>query len=1708
MKEIKIPIISGLSIAATLALLPIQVLAKDGQVTVTTDGHPGNFYHSSGKNFSGGFESSTNAHGKNDNNIVTITGVDSGGQAMWDYTIYGGGNGDGTPTTPPFYYKQTSAAENNTLNVYSGATVAILVGGEGKGAKNNTVNLIDADVNNVVLGGNGTWYGQADSSGDAIHNIVNISGSTQVKYNNFINFNSTSVMGGRATGTNKANNNEVNIKGTPTINGRIAGAAVENGDADSNKVDINAIVNLANVSGVIASKDSTATLQNNIVTINNDGAVVTDVLVANGTGGGIGGPGGKATAKNNHGKLIKGTVGNINGAYMVSKTEKNHSTIEGGHVTNYVYGSYYRNDAHDLKSNSKYDYVTISGGTVDKATFGAFTYYGDIDGAHVDMSGGKVVGTNVAGDDGVFGGLSYDGTVNNSYLDLTGGEISGDAIGGRSNNKDVAHNYAKINGNAKIGGRLIGGESRGGTVTNSYLDLTGGEIGGDSIGSLGSTGAVGGKIIASGTKFNGNVIGGKSSSGNVTGSRVTLTNVTASKNVIGGEAQSGNTDDNQVSLINGSVTGDVYGSKASGSATNSVVNLSGAQVAGNVYAAHAANGSGNKVNFYSGSVTKTIYGLSSAGSTNNTLNVYNASTQKTAGDIANLNVLNFDGISSANGNAATAALNLNAGSITNINNAKFQLDGTDYNVDTYAIGDGEKRYLIHNENGFTGFDETQTTKRTDNVFTIKNATTYSMNLKGLMKDDDGKSIVIQGKKKTDRTITGAFDNGEVGKYTGPAGDPTIDVGENPNAPQNFGGLDIDTNNVPNATINLVSGDDIGEIRANGDDTINVGKDSNNPLVPGKITAKNISGAGKLNFNVPDGFSGSDTALTLTDGNPTDLSGTKISVNSDKLADNTQYTLINKTNGTINQLDRTIQKDQVYTIKNANEYSFVGESYKTDASLKKLQYSKGTQTRNWDGEFDYGETELNKITNAANNGHSLDRNKNNTVIIDANAGNLNGKKIYGGSTAAGDTLDIHDNTVEINGGTNIGDVIAGNNASSSGKVSNNVINFNTGTLSGKLYGSDDASNARGNNSGNTLNVNNASTQKTAGDIKNFNNLNFDGISASTNGSAATAALNLTTNADTDINNAKFKLNGEDYDVNKDTYGSLNIEEGKEYYLIHNAGNTFSNFTEKAKQTTNEFTLKNSTSYDIMLKGLIQSSDDQSILIQGNKLTGRKISNDGKFDGGEINKYGNIPNPVINVVNEDPSTPTDFNGLDIDGGNNSTVNLTGGNNIGNITGGAGSTLNVGKDTTNPAAPNSITAKNIGGFDDINIFMPPTVKDGDSMIKLTDPTANTDLSNMRGKITAYVSGNTDVGDTSTIHLIDKQGSGRLLLPDPSHLQTKVQQGATIDYETYAMVDANGRALDLRFSGKRRVKDDTKSFAETRAASLASLKSGSELITNYLDKLIPDGHLELFPFAISEAYDLRYETGSHVNSKGYGVAAGLASLTENFAGDILSGVFVEYGKANYDSYLDSGLHADGDSEYIGGGLMLKQNFTSGTYLDASFHVGKISSDYNSNDWTYAIAPGVLAHNEKFDISSTYMATHIGIGQIFDLSQSNKLDVYTKWLYAYTDDADATISSGERYHFDSVTSNRVRAGLRDTINLKDEHNLYVGGAYEYEFSGDAKASTMGLDAPKPSLKGSTGVFEAGYKYDSKNLIFSLGGKGYVGKTRGGAINAGFEIMF
>ncbi|WP_291936839.1 hypothetical protein [Campylobacter sp.] len=1100
------------------------------------------------------------------------------------------------------------------------------------------------------------------------------------------------------------------------------------------------------------------------------------------------------------------------------------------------------------------------------------------------------------------------------------------------------------------------------------------------------------------------------------------------------------------------IGGNVYGARA-GSVKNAVVyiNKERTTIAGDVYAGYATSGSveNSNVNFRGGTISGTIYGSNKPTDKTNTLHIENwvGGGIKKAKDIKNFGSINFHDLYSTT--EADAPLTLTTSGNTNLNGTKIEGIKSD-------LGEG-KYYLIHNSGSGTITRAAQTVQ--DNqIYTITDKDHYQIT-GTTIEVENNKNLIMQKGTLTRSWIDPNFDQSE--------------LMQNQNSNKAAGATELFGNKGNTVIIKENAGNLGGKNISSGRDDAT---DGSNSVHDNYAKIKGGSSIGEID----GGYSNSATPQEIYNNHVTfEASGIDVGyVNAGITHSSSGGGNVHDNSVTTNA---TIIRNSIY----------------------------GGNTSN-------GEAKSNIVTiNNGSVGAMAVGGKGNSAIsntITLNSVNVGGS-VYGGKASG----TASSNTVNLNGNTQVaGNVYAAEAASGS----NNVVNFRSGSVAGTIYG---VSSANASNSGNSLNIlsSNSGNGLNARNFANFNKLEFNLASLSeieNDASSSTKkALSLTGSGNTDLSGTDIFVNSSN-EFNALNNASYPDGDNKKYTLAYKSGGgKFTGYDPRFKdkgyvtQLNKNYVIKDANTFSRNIGGMHISEDERELYIQ--KLIKTNESINGDFDADELQKYlgaGGLNGNNIDIgkAGEDKN----FNARNIHAaGANNTLNFISGHNVGVISAsGSGNTLNIGASNSSPAAVNSLSAKNISGFDRLNFFLPSSIRAGDSVLTLSDPTANTDLSNV-SNITAYISGvSGPLSPSSEIHLINKQGSGSLITPNAANMHATLNVGVSLSYSP--KIYQSGNYLNLGFDASSapsaRVSSNTKSFAETRAASLASLKSGSELITNYLDKLIPDGHLELFPFAISEAYDLRYETGSHVNSKGYGVAAGLASLTENFAGDILSGVFVEYGKANYDSYLDSGLHADGDSEYIGGGLMLKQNFTSGTYLDASFHVGKISSDYNSNDWTYAIAPGVLAHNEKFDISSTYMATHIGIGQIFDLSQSNKLDVYTKWLYAYTDDADATISSGERYHFDSVTSNRVRAGIRDTINLKDEHNLYVGGAYEYEFKGDAKASTMGLDAPKPSLKGSTGVFEAGYKYDSKNLILSLGGKGYVGKTRGAAINAGFEIMF
>lgn len=291
--------------------------------------------------------------------------------------------------------------------------------------------------------------------------------------------------------------------------------------------------------------------------------------------------------------------------------------------------------------------------------------------------------------------------------------------------------------------------------------------------------------------------------------------------------------------------------------------------------------------------------------------------------------------------------------------------------------------------------------------------------------------------------------------------------------------------------------------------------------------------------------------------------------------------------------------------------------------------------------------------------------------------------------------------------------------------------------------------------------------------------------------------------------------------------------------------------------------------------------------------------------------------------------------------------------------------------------------------------------------------------------------------------------------------------------------------------VMEQTKSLVETRAAASALLNGGADLLSgmgmdaaetaaaegsNAAAAAIRSGSYEIW--AAQGASGERIETGSYVDAKGWSLNVGFAKQDAIGAGKLTYGPFVEYGRGSYDSYLDDGTHGDGSTSYIGGGFMAKVTGANQSYVEASLHAGRIKSDYSGS---------ISGTSTSYDASNSYLAGHIGIGKKFDLGTDAALDGYAKYFCSHQGGTSATLATGEKYDFGSVTSSRVRLGVRYTKKLMPRSEFYAGLAWEYEFGGDATATYEGYETPSPSLKGGSGMLELGCRFTPKEGSVSYG---------------------
>jgi len=322
-------------------------------------------------------------------------------------------------------------------------------------------------------------------------------------------------------------------------------------------------------------------------------------------------------------------------------------------------------------------------------------------------------------------------------------------------------------------------------------------------------------------------------------------------------------------------------------------------------------------------------------------------------------------------------------------------------------------------------------------------------------------------------------------------------------------------------------------------------------------------------------------------------------------------------------------------------------------------------------------------------------------------------------------------------------------------------------------------------------------------------------------------------------------------------------------------------------------------------------------------------------------------------------------------------------------------------------NITLPNVSGFDNYNFYLPAGTTDKDTILHLTD-TANTDMTG--SKVYIKANGALNLLKGNTVNLIQKDG-GTLLTSgltasgeydddtsstDASSASASALSTSGLSVRALAASSTADAATEvsgqigvtagikgtLQNTGKDLVltiteagpSADAKSIVETRGAQSAAVNMGSDFLVNTMMAQIQHASFGDDGFAAfggsSGSSNMRYKTGSYVDMNGYALNAGIAKKNPNRHGAFTWGPFFETGSGNYDSYLDDGTHGSGDTHYTGGGLLARQDYTDGRYVEGSLRYGRTEADYSGK-----LALGATSYNT----SSNYVGGHLGLAYQYE---------------------------------------------------------------------------------------------------------------------------------
>ena len=563
----------------------------------------------------------------------------------------------------------------------------------------------------------------------------------------------------------------------------------------------------------------------------------------------------------------------------------------------------------------------------------------------------------------------------------------------------------------------------------------------------------------------------------------------------------------------------------------------------------------------------------------------------------------------------------------------------------------------------------------------------------------------------------------------------------------------------------------------------------------------------------------------------------------------------------------------------------------------------------------------------------------------------------------------------------------------------------------------------------------------------------------------------------------------------------------------------------------------------------TASDNTVNINGGTITGPVVGgytvNNGSASNNIINitsgkiytsvsggktTSGNATGNVVNIAGGTLTNTIISGGVSTSGDTtNNTVNILAANTLKTLKGGSTGTGTSSGNTINFAAKDVTITDNIYSAQNINFYLPSNIAANDTMVNVTG-NSQTTLSNVTVGAAALSGVSLNKGDSVTLlhnaNGFDGTAAITTLTTAPTATSLTLDTSYKLDI-TQSTNDITATVTDKTESSTESSMERAKSLVETRAATTTFINAGADMLSSQgfmqaanavaleAAEQTTSGAAGMpsvstfTPFAAIGGSSLRAESGSYVDTKGFGLNVGFAREIATPQGKLLFGPVVEYGGGNYDSYLEdaAGTHGEGKAHYFGVGLMARQVNHDGLYYEGSLRGGRVNSDYKSTMDTLG--------KVDYDSSSNYFAAHLGVGKAFSIGNGNTLDGYLKYFYSHQAGDTTTIhienAADERGSFSSVDSHRLRIGARLTHKVNDKNSFYGGLAYQYEFGGEARAHfSSGGNVPSPSVKGGSGMLELGWqvKPGETPLTLDLGLTGWAGKQRGGSVQLGATWKF